>query len=235
MSAAKLTITLENISHCYGGILSLDQISYQFATGSLTAVFGPNGGGKSTLLKIIAGILKPTSGTIRSHIKYISDLAYLAQGKDIDRTFPIHVEDVVAMGLWPKIGVFRGLGRDDLPLVDDALAQVGLVGFNKRCLTELSGGQLQRLFFARLIAQQANFILLDEPFTGIDANTTKDLLGLIQRWHQQGKTIIAVLHDMTIIQQFFPTCLLISRKLVAAGASDDVLTIENLAKAAFNV
>lgn len=235
MSAAKLTITLENISHCYGGILSLDQISYQFATGSLTAVFGPNGGGKSTLLKIIAGILKPTSGTIRSHIKYISDLAYLAQGKDIDRTFPIHVEDVVAMGLWPKIGVFRGLGRDDLPLVDDALAQVGLVGFNKRCLTELSGGQLQRLFFARLIAQQANFILLDEPFTGIDANTTKDLLGLIQRWHQQGKTIIAVLHDTTIIQQFFPTCLLISRKLVAAGASDDVLTIENLAKAAFNV
>lgn len=235
MSATEPIITLKNISHHYGGIPSLEKISYQFPKGSITAIFGPNGGGKSTLLKIISGVLKPTSGTVDSHISSLSDLAYLAQGKDIDRTFPIHVEDVVAMGLWPKIGLFHGVSKTDQPLVEEALACVGLSGYNKRRLTELSGGQLQRLFFARLIIQQADVILLDEPFTGVDMETTKDLLRLIQGWHWQGKTVISVLHDTEIIRKFFSECLLVSRTLIASGASEDVLKAENLARAAFNV
>lgn len=228
-------ITFQNVSHNYGAIPSLAHISCRFLKGSLTAVFGPNGGGKSTFLKIIAGFVKPVSGTVKTCIRHPSDLAYLPQCKDIDRTFPILVEDVVAMGLWSKIGIFRGLSHQDLPRVDDALNQVGLTGFNKRCLTELSGGQLQRLLFARLIAQQANIILLDEPFTGIDAQTTKDLLKLIQLWHMQEKTIIIVLHDLEMIQKFFPESILIARKLIAAGHTRDVLTADNLAKAAFYV
>lgn len=235
MTPPDAIITLKNISHSYGAILSLRQLSYDFLKGSLTAIFGPNGGGKSTLLKIIAGILPPTEGTRQSQISKASDLAYLAQNKEIDRTFPIHVEDVVAMGLWPKIGIFRGLAMGDRPLVNNTLAQVGLENFNKRRLTELSGGQLQRLFFARLIAQQANVILLDEPFTGVDLQTTKDLLQLIHVWHKQGKTIIVVLHDIEMIRNFFPECLLVARHLIASGPSKSVLQIENLAKAAFNV
>lgn len=228
-------ITLQNISHSYGVIPSIQQISYDFLKGSLTAIFGPNGGGKSTLLKIIAGILSPAAGRRQSQISPASDLAYLAQGKSIDRTFPIHVEDVVAMGLWPKMGIFRGLAVTDRPLVNEALARVGLKDFNKRRLTELSGGQLQRLFFARLIAQEANVLLLDEPFTGVDAQTTQDLLHLIQTWHQQGKTIIVVLHDLEMIRRHFPECLLVARNLIASGQSEAVLQMENLAKAAFNV
>lgn len=184
---------------------------------------------------MIAGLVKPVSGVIKTCVQHPSQLAYLAQHKDMDRTFPILVEDVVAMGLWSKIGVFGGLTHQDRPLVRDALAQVGLTGFNKRCLTELSGGQFQRLLFARLIIQQANMILLDEPFTGIDAQTTKDLLKLIQQWHQQGKTIIAVLHDIEMIRKFFPNCILIAHELIAAGQTHEVLTTENLAKAAFHV
>ncbi len=235
MKSTEIIISLQNVSHSYGIEPSLHQISYSFAKGSLTAIFGPNGGGKSTLLKIIAGILKPISGTYLSSIPQVSDLAYLTQSKEVDRTFPIHVEDVVAMGLWPKMGIFRGLSVLDRPLVNEALAQVGLEGFNKRRLTELSGGQLQRLFFARLIAQEATVILLDEPFAGVDIQTTNDLLKLIQNWHQQGKTIIMVLHDMAMIRSIFPHCLLVARRLIASGSSDIVLKVENLAKAAFNV
>lgn len=235
MLSSNSIITLKDISHRYGAIPSLSHISCQFLKGSLTAVFGPNGGGKSTFLKIISRLIKPTSGTVKSHINHPSDLAYLAQCKDFDRTFPILVEDVVAMGLWSKMGTFHGLSHQDRPLVNDALSQVGLTGFNKRCLTELSGGQLQRLLFARLIVQQANIILLDEPFTGIDAQTTKDLLKLIQQWHAQEKTIIAVLHDIGMIQKFFPESILIARKLIAAGPTHEVLTADNLAKAAFYV
>lgn len=235
MPASNSIITFKDISHYYGTIPSLSHISYEFLKGSLTAVFGPNGGGKSTFLKIISRLIKPTSGVIKSHITHPSDLAYLAQCKDFDRTFPILVEDVVAMGLWSKIGIFHGLSPQDRPLVNDALNQVGLAGFNKRCLTELSGGQLQRLLFARLIAQQANIILLDEPFTGIDAQTTKDLLKLIQLWHAQEKTVIVVLHDIEMIRKFFPESILIARKLIAAGVTHEVLTAENLAKVAFYV
>lgn len=228
-------IALKNISHKYGSIFSVIDISYHFKIGSLTAIFGPNGGGKSTLLKLIAGLLSPNKGSISSTIRPSSRLGYLAQTKDIDRTFPLHVEDVVAMGLWPRLGLFKGLSVQECPSVNNALEKVGLTGFNKRSLTELSGGQLQRVFFARLIVQEADVILLDEPFTGVDNQTTKDLITLIQNWHQTGKTIIAVLHDMPLIHHYFPDCLLISKKLIASGPSAEVLTPENLAEAAFYV
>ena len=160
MTSVDAIINLYNISHTYGEISSLSQISYCFNQGSLTAIFGPNGGGKSTLLKIIAGVLPACSGKRESFLRQASEMAYLSQSKNIDPTFPIQVEDVVAMGLWPKMGIFRGLSLMDRPYVNEALEQVGLIGFNKRRLTELSGGQLQRLLFARLIAQQANYLTL---------------------------------------------------------------------------
>lgn len=228
-------IVLNNISHQYGAIPSITDISYHFKIGSLTAISGPNGGGKSTLLKLLAGLISPSKGSITTFISDPSKLGYLAQTKDIDRTFPLHVEDVVAMGLWPRLGIFKGVSAQERPLVYNALERVGLSGFNKRRLTELSGGQLQRVFFARLIVQEAEVILLDEPFTGVDTQTTKDLMSLIQNWHQMGKTIITVSHDMPLIHHYFPECLLISRKLVAAGPSEQVLTPENLAEAAFHV
>lgn len=235
MIADKVIINLDNLSHSYGQIPSVQHISYSFLKGSLTAIFGPNGGGKSTLLKIIAGLIPVQSGKRESFLSHPSELAYLPQDKNIDPTFPLQVEDVVAMGLWPRMGIVGGLALKDRLYIQEALAQVGLIGFNKRRLTELSGGQLQRLLFARLIAQQAHTILLDEPFTGLDAPTTQDLLNLLQKWHCQGKTIIVVLHDIEMIKKFFPDCLLISHQLIAAGKSEIVLRGENLAKAAFYV
>lgn len=232
---AKDFIVLKDVSHMYGSIFSVTNISHHFKAGSLTAIFGPNGGGKSTLLKLIAGLLSPNKGSIFLTSRTPSKLGYLPQVKEIDRNFPLLVEDVVAMGLWPRLGIFKGLSTKDQPLVDNALAKVALTGFNTRQLTELSGGQLQRVFFARLIAQEAEIILLDEPFTGIDLQTTKDLIQLILSWHKEGKTIIAVLHDIHLIKEFFPECLLVSRKLIASGPSKEVLTLEKLAEAAFHV
>lgn len=221
-------------SFYYNRIQALDNIQFSIPLGSLSAIIGPNGGGKSTLLKLISGILPLKEGEING-VGRGADLAYLPQSKDIDCTFPIHVEDVVAMGLWRRAGSFRKITRQDREEISSALSQVGLSGFEKRNIDALSGGQLQRLFFARVIAQDAKIILLDEPFTGVDGKTIKDLLDIISRWHKTARTVIAVMHDLTIVKAYFPHSALISKSLIAAGNTDDVLQTDVLAKAAFYV
>ncbi len=201
----------------------------------MTAVVGPNGGGKSTLIKLIAGLFEATDGKVNRHNLKPSDIAYLAQRTEIDRTFPIKVEDVVAMGLWPKLTSFKQYNKHHHGIVEDILDKVGLSGMGRRSISQLSGGQLQRLFFGRVMAQDAQLILLDEPFAGIDQPTVSHLISLIQDWHKSGKTIIAVLHDINMVRNLFPQTILIARSLISCGATDQVLTAENLTKAAFNV
>jgi zinc/manganese transport system ATP-binding protein len=203
----------------------------EVAKGALVAVVGPNGAGKSTLFRGLAGILKPLAGSIDLGGLDIRDIAYLPQSVDIDRTFPISVFDLVATGLWRRTGFFGGMGRAERDKITQALAAVGLNGFENRTIGTLSGGQMQRMLFARVLLQDARLIVLDEPFNAIDAKTSADLLALVRRWHGEGRTVLAALHDMDLVRGNFPETLLLARGPVAWGATAQVLTAENLTEA----
>lgn len=221
-------IELEDVTLAYRGHPAVHHVSGRFAGGSLTAVIGPNGAGKSTLLGAIAGTRKLTQGEIRfvpagPQSGHDSSLAYLAQLSGINHDFPLRVLEVVAMGAWSRIGSFGEVNSALEREIDVALTQVGLQGFEDRLVDELSVGQLQRVLFARLIVQDASIILLDEPFNALDTQTTQDLLGVIDHWHHQGRTVIAVLHDLQVVKDHFSQTLLLARELIAWGPTEDVL------------
>jgi zinc/manganese transport system ATP-binding protein len=199
--------------------------------GSLTAVVGPNGAGKSTLFKGIIGTLKPLAGSIERDGFGARDIAYLPQAAEIDRTFPISVYDIVAMGLWRTTGAFGGLGRAQRDAIEAGIATVGLTGFEQRAIGTLSGGQMQRMLFARLLIQDARIIVLDEPFSAIDSKTAAELMQLVRRWHQERRTVIAATHDIELVKSNFPQCLLLAREAVAWGKTRDILTPDNLSAA----
>lgn len=223
------TIGLHNLTLGYERHPAVHHLSATLPGGSLVAVVGPNGAGKSTLIKALAGLVRPMQG----HIAGLADqrVAYLPQRDDMDHSFPITVADMVAMGLWHEVGALGGYSRAQRQRCTDALAQVGLSGFGQRTLATLSGGQFQRALFARLMLQDAPIILLDEPFAGVDTRTSRDLLALLHTWHAQGRTVLAVLHDMDQVSQHFPHALLLARELVAAGPTAEVLTEANLHRA----
>jgi zinc/manganese transport system ATP-binding protein len=199
--------------------------------GSLTAVVGPNGSGKSTLMKGIVGILRPLGGEIARAGLGAADIAYLPQISEIDRSFPASVFDLVALGLWKKRGMLARLSVADREAIRDALSAVGLTGFEARGIETLSGGQLQRALFARVLLQDARVILLDEPFNAIDTRTVHDLVGVIHRWHGEARTVLAVLHDLDLVREHFPRTLLLARQPVAWGETREALKAENLMKA----
>ena len=227
-------VSLHNLTVSYRQRPALHHISGNFAAGSLTAVIGPNGSGKSTLLKAIVGLLPLGAGPIGSAVQLHTarqHMAYLPQHSELDRGFPMDVRDCVLLGLWGRSAALGGTTDLMLAQVDAALQTVGMQGFARRPLGALSSGQLQRVLFARLLVQDAQLILLDEPFAAIDANTTRGLLTLVRQWHHQGRTVIAVLHDDAQVQAHFPQTLLLARELVAWGATAEVLTDANLQRA----
>jgi zinc/manganese transport system ATP-binding protein len=224
-------IRLHNLTLGYERRPAVHHVSGVFEEGSATALVGPNGSGKSTLLKGLCGLLPPLGGRIEFQGFEPDHIAYLPQQAEIDREFPITVADVVATGLWPRLGMFGGLSRAHQRQTHDALASVGLDGFERRTLDKLSAGQFQRVLFARLLLLDRPLVLLDEPFTALDARTTEDLLGLIERWRSEGRTIIAVLHDFEQVRAHFPQTLLLARELVAWGATGETMTPENLNRA----
>jgi zinc/manganese transport system ATP-binding protein len=204
----------------------------EVASGTLLAIVGPNGAGKSTLFRGVVGILKPLAGSILTGDLDLRDIAYLPQTTDIDRSFPISVYDFVGTGLWRFTGFFGGMGsKDAREKIAQALAAVGLNGFENRPIGTLSGGQMQRLLFARVLLQDARLIVLDEPFNAIDARTSADLLDLVRRWHAEKRTVLAALHDMDLVRANFPETLLLARGKVAWGSTAEVLTAENLLEA----
>ncbi len=214
---------------------AVHHLNGEVAQGALLAVVGPNGAGKSTLFRGLAGILKPLAGSIDLGGLDIRDIAYLPQTADIDRTFPISVFDLVGTGLWRSTGFFGGMGKPARDKITQALAAVGLNGFENRSIGTLSGGQMQRMLFARVLLQDARLIVLDEPFNAIDAKTSADLLALVKRWHGEGRTVLAALHDMDLVRSHFPETLLLARGPVAWGPTAQVLTAENLAGGAADV
>ncbi|QNT69354.1 metal ABC transporter ATP-binding protein [Defluviicoccus vanus] len=230
-SVAAPILSFDNVTLGYDRHPAVHHLSGCVHRADLLAVVGPNGAGKSTLLKGIAGFLRPLGGSIRGKGLGRKHVAYLPQQAEIDRGFPLDVFDFVAMGLWQRIGALGGLGRSGRAQVSDALAAVGLSGFERRTIGTLSGGQMQRMLFARLLLQDAPLILLDEPFTAIDTRTVADLIALIERWHGERRTILCVLHDMDQVRAHFPHALLLARTPVAWGATDEVLTETNLTRA----
>jgi zinc/manganese transport system ATP-binding protein len=222
-------IALHGLTLGYDRHPAVHHLDGTIQAGALLALVGPNGAGKSTLLKGIVGEVPCLDGRI-DRPGLAGAIAYLPQSAEIDRGFPLRVLDLVAMGLWRHIGPWRRAApyRDRLT---EALAAVGLVGFEDRPIGTLSGGQFQRALFARLIVQDARVILLDEPFTGVDGRTSADLLRLIGAWHGQGRTIVAALHDLAQVRGHFPQTLLLAREPVAWGPTDRVLTPHNLARA----
>jgi zinc/manganese transport system ATP-binding protein len=210
---------------------AVHHLNGEVSPGALLSVIGPNGAGKSTLFRGIVGILKPLAGKITLGGLKPHDIAYLPQSVDVDRSFPISVFDFVGTGLWRTTGIFGGLGTKAREQIAHALAAVGLNGFENRNIGTLSGGQMQRMLFARVLLQDADVIVLDEPFNAIDAKTTMDLIALVQRWHGEGRTVLAALHDMEMVRAHFPQTLLLARGAVAWGTTADVLTAENLSEA----
>jgi len=220
-------LAFENLTLGYDRHPAVRQLDGEVADGSLTAVVGPNGAGKSTLLKGVTGVLRPLAGQVRFGTCTRNDIAYLPQQSDIDRSFPITVVELVAVGLWSEIGGFFGLSAAHRARVDEAISAVGLTGFGRRSISSLSGGQFQRVLFARLLLQNAQLVLLDEPFTAIDARTMVDLLGVVRRWHGEGRTVIAFLHDAEAVRAHSPATLLLARDLVAHRPTAKVLAAAN--------
>ncbi|HEY0568591.1 MAG TPA: ABC transporter ATP-binding protein [Xanthobacteraceae bacterium] len=224
-------LVFRNLTLGYDRHPAVHHLDGAVTTGALIAVVGPNGAGKSTLFKGVVGAIKPLAGRIERAGLNPQDIAYLPQAAEIDRTFPISVFDMVAMGLWRRAGLFGGIGHKAKTEIDRAIAAVGLRGFEQRAIGTLSGGQTQRMLFARLLLQDARVIVLDEPFNAIDAKTSADLLDLVRRWHQEERTVLAALHDIDLVRMNFPETLLLAREPVAWGATAQVLTAENLLKA----
>ena len=223
-------VSVDNLTVSYRQHPALHHISGQFAPGSLTAVIGPNGSGKSTLLKSIMGLLKASGGCVRVSTPR-ARIAYLPQLTEIDRTFPMQVHDCVLLGCWSAVGAWRGVSDAMRSRADVAIHTVGLEGFEQRTVGSLSSGQFQRVLFARLLMQDADLILLDEPFNAMDSRTTAVLLDLIKQWHAQGRTVIAVLHDDAQVREHFDQTVLLARELVAWGDTAQVLTEPNLRRA----
>lgn len=223
-------IRLNNLTIAYNRHPAIHHVNGVVREGSLTAIAGPNGAGKSTLLKAIMGELRPAEGRVEHKLKR-ADFGYLPQAADINRRFPITVLDTVLMGAWSRSGAFGRVSKADQADALEALETVGLAGFEKRIIGQLSAGQFQRVLFARLLLQNAKVILLDEPFNAIDAKTTADLIDIIGNWHGEGRTVIAVLHDFEQVRAHFPDTLLLARELISWGKTETALSPENLLKA----
>jgi len=230
-------VTLRNLTVRYAErVVALEGVSGVFSAGSLTAIVGANGAGKTTLLHAIAGLVAPRQGSIEiAGAETSADLAYLPQSDSIDRDFPISVLEFAALGAWTRIGAFGRVPPGLRSRAENALQAVGLHKLASRMLGELSAGQFRRALFARVIVQDATIVLLDEPFAGVDATTSDDLLGLVQSWHGEGRTVMVALHDLEQVLAIFPETLLLARRPIAWGETATALTPEKLVEAGLAV
>jgi zinc/manganese transport system ATP-binding protein len=224
-------VRFHNLTLGYDRHPAVHHLTGEINAGSLIAVVGPNGAGKSSLLKGIAGELSPMQGQLELQGIKRRDIAWLTQQSTLDASFPIQVFDLVSAGLWRRTGAFGGVNRTARTRIEEALSAVGLTGLEQRPIGTLSGGQLQRARFARLMLQDAPLLLLDEPYAAIDTATANDLAALVARWHAEGRTVVSVLHDLDHVRAAYPEAMLLSRELIARGAPAEVLSAANLDRA----
>ena len=228
-------LEVRNLTVSYHRIPALHHLSFDLPCGSCVALLGPNGAGKTTLLKALAGLLPSETGTIHfhghEHGNRAHDTTYLPQREHVDWDFPITVRALVEMGRYVRIGVWRRFGGNDTKAVDDALAAMDLVAFADRQISALSGGQQQRAFLARSLAQQAHVILLDEPFTGLDQNSSRQLAVILRELAADGRLVVASHHDLKSVPELFDHAVLLNGELIAEGEVSQVLAAENIDRA----
>lgn len=228
-------LELRGVSAAYGGKPVLFDVDVAIPAGKLSAVVGPNGAGKSTLIKAALGLVPSVRGGVRflgePLAKVRSRVAYVPQQDAVAHDFPITAVQVVEMGRYPHRGWFRRLTQEDDEAVAEAMAETGVSDLAAEPLDELSGGQRQRVFLARALAQRADLLILDEPFTAVDARTEASLLDLLGGWCERGGSVIAVHHDLRTVRERFDHAVLLAGTVLAAGATPDVVTPENLERA----
>jgi|SRR5690625_138053 len=231
-------ISVENLSVSYDGRTVVEDVSFTFRKGKLIGIIGPNGAGKSTLIKAILSLIPRDHGKVSFNGKDMRNIrkriAYLQQRSDIDWDFPILVKDVVLLGSYPKLGLFRRPSKKDREFAMACLNKVGMAEFSDQQIGRLSGGQQQRVFLARALAQRADFLFLDEPFVGVDIASEKEIIKILKELRTEGKTIFVVHHDLTKVKDYFDQLLLMNKRLIAYGHVEDVYTAEHMS-VAYNI
>lgn len=221
-------LRIEHLSVAYEDRPVLENVNLELGRGKLIGIVGPNGAGKSTLLKAILGLTPKLLGSIELLGEPLRGadlrLGYVPQRESVDWDFPVTVAEVVAMGTYGRVGWFRRPSAAERARVQRALDQVGLTEFASRQISQLSGGQQQRTFLARALVQDAEVYLLDEPFSGIDATTEEALIEVLLDLRAQGRTLVAVHHDLGTVAKFFDEVVLLHRHVLAFGPPDEVLT-----------
>lgn len=231
-------VTVNGLHVSYYGREVLDNISFSFDSGKLIGIIGPNGAGKSTLMKAILGLIPRDSGNVTFDNKPLQKvrkkIAYVPQRSLIDWDFPITVLDTVVLGTFPKLGLFHRPKKEHKRFAYDCLEKVGMQSFSDRHISELSGGQQQRVFLARALAQNANYLFLDEPFVGIDVTSEKMIIKILKQLRDEGQSVFVVHHDLSKVNEYFNELILINKSLIKCGAVKDVINPEIISKAYYN-
>ena len=231
-TATNIAIRVEDLTVSYGPVPALLDVSVEIPAGELVGVIGPNGSGKSTLIKSMLGFIKPDVGEVYLFDKEVSQtrglVAYVPQRGTVDWDFPITVREVAAMGRYGHRRWWQDLRRKDYARADEALEMVRMSEFSKRQIGQLSGGQQQRVFMARALAQDAEILLLDEPFAGVDAATERAILDVLQKTKSEGKTVVVVHHDLATAAEYFDQLVLLKQRLFGFGPPSVVLNPELL-------
>jgi manganese/iron transport system ATP-binding protein/manganese/zinc/iron transport system ATP- binding protein len=234
LRSATPAIEVENLTVSYGAVPALLDVSFSVPAGQLVGVIGPNGSGKSTLIKAILGFLRPDLGTVRLFgepaEKAKGKVAYVPQRGTVDWDFPITVREVALMGRYGNVAWWRDLTAADYRIADEALEMVRVSKLRDRQIGHLSGGQQQRVFMARAMAQGADILLLDEPFSGVDAATERAILDVLERTKAAGRTLMVVHHDLATAAEYFDSLILLKQRLYAFGPPQAVLHPELLSE-----
>ena len=220
-------IEIRNLTVAYGENIALENLNLDVEAGSLMALVGPNGAGKSTLIKTILKFLKQITGEIKINGK---TLAYVPQRNSVDWDFPTTLFDVVEMGCYGRVGLFKRVSKEEKQKVLKAIEQVGMLDFKDRQISELSGGQQQRAFIARALVQEADIYLMDEPFQGVDSTTEKSIVDILKKLKSEGKTLIVVHHDLQTVPTYFESVTFINKNVITSGKIKEVFTQENIDK-----
>ena len=220
-------IEIKNLTVAYGENIALEDFNLDVEIGSLMALVGPNGAGKSTLIKTILKFLKQITGEIKINRK---NLAYVPQRNSVDWDFPTTLFDVVEMGCYGRVGLFKRVNKEEKAKVLKAIEQVGMLDFKDRQISELSGGQQQRTFIARALVQEADIYLMDEPFQGVDSTTEKSIVDILKKLKSDGKTLLVVHHDLQTVPTYFESVTFINKTVIVTGKVKEVFTQENIDK-----
>jgi ABC-type Mn2+/Zn2+ transport system ATPase subunit len=225
---SQTVLEVENLSVSYNGTYALQGVTFGVDAGERVAIVGPNGAGKSTLFKAMVGLIQPNAGTVQT---YGAELGYVTQRSAVDWSYPVTVHDVVMMGRIGKMGWFRWQRPVDREIAQRSLREVGMLDYAGRQIAELSGGQQQRVFIARALAQEADIILMDEPFSGVDRPSQEAILEIMDELHSGGVTLLVSTHDLNLAVERFDRMALLNRQMIAFGPSREVISPQRLAAA----